>query len=423
MTVRRLLTPSQIGSMLSFRRPALGSGARIASALTIDDLRSLAQRRTPSAVFDYVDGGADDEYTAAENRRGWGSAIFTPHSLRPVGECDTSIDLLGWTSDLPLVLAPTGYSRLMHADGEGAVATAAVTRRIPYALATVGTTTPEGVAAVAPGGDNWFQLYPTREAGLNRDLLERARSVGFRVLVITVDTAVGGRHLRDIRNGLTIPPTLTARTLFDMARFPRWWFDKLTTPPVTFAMLDKIGRSSTDVARMMFDPDLDVRSIETLIAQWRGPVLIKGILRPDDAQLMLEAGAAGIIVSNHGGRQLDRTPTTASVLPAIRDRLGSDATILVDGGIRSGQDVAAAVALGASATMVGRAYLYGLMAGGMPGVLRSIDVIADELKRTMRLVGARTIEELRHGDFVASFLAGRERATGPDREHPIQWHS
>jgi L-lactate dehydrogenase (cytochrome) len=357
-------------------------------------MRELARRSVPRSVFDYVDGAADDELTSTANREAWQRLTFVPRTLRPAGAATAATTILGRSAELPLVLAPTGYSRLMNASGELAVAAAAARAGIPYALSTVGTTGFADVAAAAGHGDLWFQLYPTRDPGISRHLLAGARAAGFRVLIVTVDTAVGGRHLRDVRNGLTIPPALTLSTLAGMARFPRWWIDKLTTDPVSFALLDDIKGSKPDIARTVFDPDLDDARLSEIRSAWDGPLVVKGILDPEDAARIAGLGVDGIVVSNHGGRQLDRMPPTAHQLPRVRERLGDGTALLVDSGIVSGQDIAAALALGADAVLVGRAYLYGLMAAGGAGVSRVIEILAEEFRRTLQLMGATSAGEL-----------------------------
>jgi L-lactate dehydrogenase (cytochrome) len=379
---------SEVRELLRFRAPVLSPvRRRLAAALTIDDLRRAARRTTPRAVFDYVDAAADAGLTAAQNRQAFVDTVFMPQSLHPVRDPDLSTTLFGRRQAMPLVFAPTGYSRMMHHEGEAAVARVAQRNGVPYALSTVGTSTVEDVHAAAPDGDNWFQLYLTNQEALNNELIDRALDAGFTTVLLTVDTAVGGNRLADVRNGLTIPPTLTAKTFLDMSRFPSWWINKLTTRPIDFASVRDFPGSSADVARLLFDPGLSYDDLSWLRAKWPHRLLVKGIVNPADAQRVVALGADGVVVSNHGGRQLDRTPATLDVLPAVREAVGPDVTVLLDSGVRTGQDIVAAVALGADAVMVGRAYLYGLMAGGERGVERAYEILRTEYQRTLQLLG------------------------------------
>jgi L-lactate dehydrogenase (cytochrome) len=341
-----------------------------------------------------VDGAADREVTARRNRQAFDDVVFVPDSLRSVSDPDLSTTLFGERIAMPLVFAPTGYTRMMHHHGEVAVARVAQRRGLPYTLSTVGTSSVEDVRAAAPNGRNWFQLYLTNDMGLNRELVDRAAAADFSTLVLTVDTSVAGYRLKDVRNGLTIPATLTPRTFLNMARYPSWWANKLTTPPVGFASLRSFPGSSADVARLLFEPGLNFEHLSWLREYWPRRILVKGILNPDDAQQVIALGADGVVVSNHGGRQLDRTPATLDVLPSIRAAVGPDATVLLDSGVVHGQDVVAARALGADAVMIGRAYLYGLMAGGERGVERAVEILESEYTRGMQLLGVRSTAEI-----------------------------
>jgi L-lactate dehydrogenase (cytochrome) len=258
---------------------------------------------------------------------------------------------------------------------------------LPYALSTVGTSSVEEVRDAAPQGDNWFQLYLTNREALNNELIDRALAAGFTTVVLTTDTAVAGRRLKDVRNGLTMPPSLTAKTFLDMSRFPYWWVNKLTTPPIEFASLRGFPGTSADVAALLFDPGLEYDDLAWLRRKWPHKVLVKGLLNPADAKRVVAMGADGVVVSNHGGRQLDRTPATLHMLPAVRAAVGSEATVILDSGITHGQDIIAALALGADAVMAGRAYLYGLMAGGERGVERTVDILRTEYQRGLQLLG------------------------------------
>ncbi|WP_249124830.1 alpha-hydroxy acid oxidase [Saccharopolyspora erythraea] len=347
-------------------------------------------RTTPRAVFDYVDGAADAELTARRNTAAFAAVELVPEYLSPVDHPDLSTGALGREISMPLIFAPTGYTRMMHHEGEAAVARVAARHGLPYTLSTVGTSTVEDIAASAPGGEHWFQLYLTRDERLNAELLDRALAAGFTTVVLTIDTPVAGRHPKDVRNGLTIPPSLTTRTLFDMARHPSWVLNKLTTAPITFASLSSMASGAIDavrVADVVFEPTLSYDHLAWLRARWPHRLLVKGILSRRNSRRAIETGADGVIVSNHGGRQLDRTPATLAVLPEIRDELDADALVILDSGVTHGQDIIAAMALGADAVMIGRAYLYGLMAGGERGVERAITILREEYSRSLQLLG------------------------------------
>jgi L-lactate dehydrogenase (cytochrome) len=344
----------------ALRRDRAGPLARVR---TCADFERLAARRTPRAVFEYVSGAAEREVALRRDREAFDAVEFLPRVLRDVGTVDTSTTVLGREVAFPVVLGPTGFTRMMRAEGEPAVARPAARAGIPYALSTMGTTSLERLAAQAPDGDRWFQLYLWRDRGRRQDLLDRARATGYRTLVLTVDVPVAGARLRDVHNGLTIPPRLSRRTLLDIGRHPRWAFDALTTEPLSFASL---GAADTleQVVNTVFDPSATVDDIAWLRSRWDGPVVVKGLQRVDDAKSVVAAGVDGIAVSNHGGRQLDRAATPLRLLPDVVDAVGHDAEVYLDGGIRCGADVAAAVALGARAACVARPYLYALMGAG-----------------------------------------------------------
>jgi L-lactate dehydrogenase (cytochrome) len=367
---------------------------RLAGAANISDLREIARRHTPRAVFDYVDGAAETETSLRRAREAFGRLEFIPSVLRDVSSVDTSTTILGKRSELPLAFAPTGFTRLMNHEGEPAVARVAERVGIPYALSTMGTTSPEGVAAAAPGAQKWFQLYLWRDRDASRELIERAHAAGFSALVLTVDVPVAGARLRDVRNGFSIPPALTLKTLAGIAVHPGWWFNLLTTEPLTFASLNNWQGTVAELIDQMFDPTVTLADLDWLRGAWSGPVIVKGIQSVDDACAVVDAGADAIIVSNHGGRQLDRAPVPLELLPRIADAVGDRAAVYLDGGVMGGADVVGAVALGARACLVGRAYLYGLMAGGERGVQRSADLLRNETVRTMQLMGIRRLSEL-----------------------------
>jgi len=366
----------------------------LATAHTIGDLREKARRRTPRAVFDYTDGAADGELSLRRAREAFANVEFHPNALRDVATVDLGVDVLGRRSELPFLLAPTGFTRMMHHQGERAVARVAERAGIPYALSTMGTTSIEDVAATAPEARRWFQLYVWKDRAAGKDLVLRAKEHGYEAVVLTVDTPVGGARLRDVRNGLTIPPALTLRTLADGAMHPAWWVNLLTTEPLTFASLRNWGGTVAELIDEIFDPTLSLEHLSWLRELWDGPLIVKGIQSVEDARMVVEHGADGIILSNHGGRQLDRAPVPLGVLPDVVDAVGDSVEVYLDTGILNGGDIVAAMAHGATATLIGRAYLYGLMAGGERGVQRAVDILTSEITRTLRLLGVRSVTEL-----------------------------
>jgi L-lactate dehydrogenase (cytochrome) len=314
--------------------------------------------------------------------------------LRDVSVVDPSTTILGAPSALPLVFAPTGFTRLMHTEGERAVARVAQQVGIPHALSTMGTTSMEALAAAAPDVRRWFQLYLWRDREASAAMVERARKAGYEALVLTVDTPVAGPRLRDVRNGFTIPPALTLRTVANAALHPRWWIDLLTTEPLEFASLSSWGGTIGELVDKVFEPAATLADVDRLRADWPGKLVVKGVQTVADARAVVDAGADAVVVSNHGGRQLDRAPTPLEVLPDVVAAVGDRAEVYLDGGILDGADVVAAVACGARACLVARAYLYGLMAGGEKGVQRVADILTAEIRRTMQLVGVTAIGEL-----------------------------
>ena len=393
------MRPNEISSMIQIRRPTARRVDRLLDrCLTIDDWHIEACRRWPRGVRDYVDGGADGEVSLRYNREALASLRLVPSVLRNVEHVDTAINLLGFDSALPLVLGPTGYTRMMHPDGELAAAAAARDAGIAYTLASMSTFSIEDVARDA-GGELWFQLYMWRDRDVIAGLLRRARRHGYRVLMLTVDTAVTGMRVRDHHNGFTLPPRLTPGVLFDIARHPGWCLGLLRNPPITFAnFAAEISARSENImefAAQQFDPTVNWSDLEWLRAQWPGPIVMKGLIGPEDAVRAREAGIDALALSNHGGRQLDQTIPPIDILQAVRAAVGDRMVLLLDSGIRRGTDVAIALALGADACLLGRAYLYGLGAAGKSGCDAVISTIADELRRAMKLLGVLSLDELR----------------------------
>jgi L-lactate dehydrogenase (cytochrome) len=368
---------------------------QLASALTISDLRAIAKRRVPLGVFDYTDGAAESEISLRRARQLFRDVQFNPSVLRDVAHVDTTTSMLGRDAAVPFAFAPTGYTRMMHHEGECAVVRVAERRGIPYGLSTMGTTTIEDVAAAAPDARKWFQLYVWKDRRVGEDLMTRAQAAGFEALILTVDVPVGGNRLRELRNGFSLPPALTVRTILEAATHPAWWLNLLTTSPLTFASLTSSDGTLGEIADKLFDPSMTIADLEWLRSFWPGPLIIKGIQTVDDARRVVDAGADAIVLSNHGGRQLDRAPVPLRLLPDVVDAVGDRTEVWVDSGVMTGGDVVAASALGARATLVGRAYLYGLMAGGERGVERAAEILTREVRRTMQLLGVSSISELK----------------------------
>lgn len=395
MVQRRLPRPSELAPLL---RPAPfvrdATARRLRRAASIADLRAIARRRTPRAVFDYADGAADGEQSLGRARQAYSRVEFHPSVLRDVSSVDTGRDILGKRSRLPFVFAPTGFTRMMQTEGERAVASVAQEIGVPYGLSTMGTTTIEDLAASAPDARLWFQLYLWRDRAFGKDLVQRAADAGYDTIMLTVDTPVGGARLRDVHNGLSIPPALTLRTFLDGARHPNWWFDLLTTEPLGFSTLDTSGTPQQMINRV-FDPALTMADVDWLRGTWPGKLVIKGIQSVEDARRVVDAGADAVLLSNHGGRQLDRAPVPLELVEPTVQALGDRAEVLVDTGIMHGADVLAAIALGARAALVGRAYLYGLMAGGRAGVAKTAEILTGEIVRTLQLLGVTSVDELR----------------------------
>ena len=392
---RRMPKVRDLAPLIRFRKPRLdGIQRRLDDAQTIDDLRRIAKRRTPRAAFDYTDGAAEDEISLERARQAFRDIEFHPTILRDVSNVRTGWQVLGQQVALPFAIAPTGFTRLMHTDGELAGARVAAAAGIPFSLSTLGTASIEDVAAAAPQGRKWFQLYMWRDRDRSMALVRRAADAGFDTLLATVDVPVAGARLRDVRNGMSIPPALTLRTALDAALRPRWWFDLLTTEPLSFASLDRWSGTVGEYLDTMFDPSVTFDDLAWIKSQWPGKFVVKGIQTLDDARAVVDLGVDGIVLSNHGGRQLDRAPVPFHLLPAVARELGTRTEILVDTGIMSGADIVAAIALGARSVLIGRAYLYGLMAGGEAGVRRAVDILAGQLIRTMKLLGVSCLEEL-----------------------------
>ena len=389
-----------VGHAVQADRTRPGRAAALAAA-DVSDLRAIARRRLPRGVFDYVDGGAEDEVTLTANTDAFRRIQFRPRVLRDVGTVDPSTTLLGRPLPLPLVLAPTGFPRSVHPEGERATARAAERAGLPYTLSTLSTYSIEEVAAAAPSAHLWFQVYVWRDRGLVKEMIDRAAEAGYEAIVLTVDTARLGRRERDVRRGFTMPPQLGLGTLVDGVLHPGWTWDFLRAEPIRFANV--VGRdvgdgsdavSVADYINHQFDPALSWRDVDWMRGVWDGPMVIKGIQTVADARLAADAGVDAIVLSNHGGRQLDSAPVPIELVEPVADAVGDRIEIICDGGVRRGSDILKAVARGARACMAGRVHLYGLAAGGERGVDHVLHMLDRDVRRTMALIGAPTIADV-----------------------------
>lgn len=395
---RRVPNPKDLAQLMKFKAPTWNATERrLKEALTIYDLRDIAKRRTPTAPFDYTDGSADQELSLARARQAFEDIEFQPRVLRDVSDVDLSSTVLGKKVAMPFGIAPTGFTRMMQTEGEIAGSQAAEAAGIPFSLSTMGTRSIEEVAEAAPNGRNWFQLYMWKDRDRSMALVERAAAAGFDTLLLTVDVPVAGARLRDKRNGMTIPPALTLGTVIDALPRPAWWINFLTTDPLKFASLDSWNGTVAELLDKMFDPTVTFDDLKWIRQQWKGKLVVKGIQNVEDAKLAVKAGADAVILSNHGGRQLDRAPIPFHLIPETVKEVGKDAEVHVDTGIMHGADIIASIAKGAKFTLVGRAYLYGLMAGGREGVDKMISILQADMVRTMKLLGVRSLEELEPG--------------------------
>ena len=397
-------------SVLRFKKIEWNATARrLGNAVSISDLRRIAKRRLPAGIFDYIDGGAEDELTLERNSSDFARVSFRPKVLVDVAKLELGLELFGRTMSMPLILSPTGFTRIANPEGELAVARSAERAGVPYTLSTMATRSIEEVRAVTSShARNWFQVYVWRDRDLVERLLQRAKENNYEAIVITVDTPVLGRRERDIRRGFLLPPKVGLDTLFEGVRHPRWTFDLLRAEPITFANLSgsNVEDGSSPVAlsdqvNSQFDPALSWRDIDWFRKSWNGPIVLKGIQRLEDAKIAVDSGVDAIALSNHGGRQLDGAPSPISLIAQVVEGIHGEIPVFCDGGIRRGSDILKALALGAKACMIGRAYLYGLASGGEPGVDHAIELLREGLWRTMALTGTRAVDGLSR-DVVAT---------------------
>ncbi len=382
--------------MIDWTLPSLNPyKGELQRAQSIGDLALIAKKRTPKVVFDYVEGGAVDEIAYSRTRDAFSRIEFNSRVLRDVSKIDTTEKILGKVVDIPICFAPTGYTRLMHHVGEPAVANVADKKNLIYALSTMGTTSPAELAAAVPNSRRWFQLYIMKNRSDSLAVIKQAKDNGFETLVLTVDTPVTGLRYRDNRNGLTIPPRIRINTVFAIARKPIWWLNLFTTGKLEFAAFRGWDKSLSHLAAVIFDPSTTFKDISWLRSVWKGPIVVKGIQSVEDAKAVAKLGVQGIILSNHGGRQFDRGPVPLEILPSVVKAVGNKVEIYIDGGVMSGLDALGAIALGAKAVFIGRAYLYGAMANGEAGVEQVIEIMRREFENGMALIGATNIAEVR----------------------------
>ena len=369
-------------------------------AQTIEDLARAAKKRVPKVVFDYVEGSALDEIGYSRAQRAIRRVQFNSRILRDVSEVDPSEVIFSKQVDLPIVFAPTGYTRLMHHVGEPAVASAATKNNLIYSLSTMGTVSPQELAEAVPDSRRWFQLYVMKNREDSVAIIKQAREAGFESLILTVDTTVGGIRLRDLRNGLTIPPRIRISTVFAIARKPIWWLNLFTTKKLEFAAFRGWNKSLLELSNTIYSPAISHEDIKWLQSAWDGPIIVKGVQSVADAKMLADLGVQGIVLSSHGSRQLDRGLVPIEILPEVVAAVGDKLDVFIDGSFMSGQDVYAAIALGAKAVFVGRAYLYGVMADGERGVEKVIELMRRDFVNTMALTGNRNLAEVRETGAV-----------------------
>ena len=375
---------------------------KLKKVVNLAEMRLLSKKRVPKAVFDYVDGGANDELAYARSQEIYSRVEFRARVLRDVSKIDLTADIVGQKSALPIIFAPTGYTRMMHYQGEVMIAKVCEENDLVYNLSTMGTTSSKEIGDQVPTVRRWFQLYLWRDRSQSLKFIEEAQAAGFEGLMLTVDTAVGGIKWRDMRNGLTVPPKIGLKTFFDMALKPKWWANLLTTAPLEFATFRNFNKPLSEIAAKVFDPAVTFEDVKWLRSVWKGKLIIKGIQTVSDAVELKNIGVDAIVLSNHGGRQLDRSVVPLELLPQVRSAIGPKGNgpqIFIDGAIMSGADVLAAIALGADAVLIGRAYLYGAMAAGKKGVEKVVEMLRFEMETAMKLLGAKNLGEL-NPDFV-----------------------
>jgi L-lactate dehydrogenase (cytochrome) len=390
------MKPQEIAELVRVSRPPSPYGARrLARTYSIEDVARIARKRLARGALNYLEGGGEDEYTLRRNRAAFDEYELVPGTLHDMSQIDTATTALGSQLPAPIILSPVGGPRLIHHEGELAVARAARYAGIPYAISTLATVSLERIAHETDG-DLWFQLYLWGDRGVAKDLLARAQELGYRALLFSVDVNVRSKRERELHAGVKLPePDLTLRTFLDGALHPSWSWHFLTSEAVGFPNVEQQGSSDAATSLSdMFDGTVCWDDLEWIRDVWNGPIALKGILSPDDARRAADEGVDALIVSNHGGRQLDHVPATIDVLPAIVDAVDERLEVLFDSGVRRGTDILTALALGARAVLVGRAYLYGLAAAGEAGVRHAIDILFQELRTAMALAGTKSVSNI-----------------------------
>jgi isopentenyl diphosphate isomerase/L-lactate dehydrogenase-like FMN-dependent dehydrogenase len=383
-----------------FRMLHTGGAARGTAAMySVDDVRRCAKKRLPKMVYDFVSGGAYDEVTLSANRSDFSDILFRPNLLTDVSNRNQRTRVAGQELAFPVMVSPAGLLRLAHTEGELAIARAAGNTGVVFVVSTAASWSMEEIAEAATG-PLWFQLYLWRDRDIMRSLVERAKQAEYQALVLTVDLQVVGKRERDLRNGLSIPPKISLRSALDVVRHPRWFMDLIKGPPVAFrnflgiAEGDQTLSHSAFINQHLINPSANWQDLQWVRERWKGPLLIKGILTPEDALKAADSGVDGIIVSNHGGRQLDGVPSAIRALPRIFDAVGNRVDLILDSGVRRGADVIKAMALGARAVMTGRSWIWGLAAAGQSGVEQVQTILAQEIDQTLALLGRSSLEEI-----------------------------
>ncbi len=370
--------------------------SKLDRCLNIDDLRVAARQRAHRMVFDYIDGGADDEVSLGRNTKAFDDYDLLFKVLAGADNVDMSTTLLGEKIDVPFFASPAAGHRLFHTHGERGVAKAADSAGTIFSLSTLSSVSIEEIAALT-NGPKWFQLYVWKDRGLVKEMMDRAREAGYKALILTVDFPIAGNRERDPRNGFSIPPKVGVKQAWHALRAPAWSLDYVIRPSVKYANLsaDTAAVSLQDFVYEQFDAGFNWRDAEWLLGEWNGPAVIKGVVRPDDARRAVDLGFNAVMVSNHGGRQLDRSPAPVHVLESIVDAVGPDAEVILDGGVRRGTDILIALALGARAVGFTRPFLYGLAAAGEAGARRAMDILTNELRRDMVLLGTDRVSKIK----------------------------
>jgi L-lactate dehydrogenase (cytochrome) len=402
---------SDIRDLVHLGRPEAPYGVRsLSRCYDIDDLADLARKRLPAGAAAYLDGGGEDEWTLRRNRQAFGEVELLPRIMRDVSDIKTATTVLGTPMPLPMVLSPVGAPRMFHHEGELAVARAASHAGLTYGVSTLATQSLEEIADAANGSPLWFQLYVWGDRSVAKDLLARAKAAGYRALLLSADTTVRSERDRELHRGIELPsPELSLRTVVDGARHPNWVWHFLSSPAPAFPNLSMHGPTSRQQMKEMFDGTVTWADLDWLRQAWDGPIAVKGVLRAEEAARAADHGADAVIVSNHGGRQMDHLPATLEVLSEVVDTVGDRIEVLVDSGFRRGVDIVTALALGARAVLIGRAHLYGLAAAGEAGVRHAIDILSEELRMSMGLCGAASLAELDRSLLrAATFDLGRQ---------------